>query len=133
MGGARAGAAECFREMISFEILQRLSVGPRYFVPARLRLNAHAWSKLRRGGRGMAAVKCTERSFASLRMTKLKVERAEGNALAGDVELASECGGGAAAERLFGRDAGDVGVVVVLRKMREHEVARLRVEAFLVG
>ena len=42
-------------------------------------------------------------------------------------------GAGAPAERFFGGDARDVGIVVVLGKMREDEKARAGVETFRIG
>jgi len=42
-------------------------------------------------------------------------------------------GAGAPAKRFFGRDARDVGIVVVLGEMRENDVARVRVKRFRIG
>ena len=42
-------------------------------------------------------------------------------------------GAGAPAERFFGRDARDVGIVVVLGEVREDDEARVRVERFRIG
>jgi hypothetical protein len=54
--------------------------------------------------------------------------------LRSEEELAAEGGvGGPAAEGFFGGEAGEIGIVVFLREMRENEISRARVKAIWVG
>src|SRR5580700_2932590 len=69
-----------------------------------------------------------------LRTRGLQTERGKRSVLRGDDELSAIRGcAGAPAERFFGGDARDVGIVVVRGEMRENHVACARVERFRVG
>jgi len=54
--------------------------------------------------------------------------------LRSDQQFAAEGGfAGTAAEGFFRADASDIGIVVIFRKMRQHQIARARVESFGIG
>src|SRR6266478_2778758 len=75
-----------------------------------------------------------DRGLAQAARPTLQVEGLEGDVLGGDEEVATEGAiGGAAVQGFFGGEAHEIGVVVFLRKMREDEIARAGVEAFVVG
>ena len=60
---------------------------------------------------------------------KLQFEGAEGNVLGGNMQRTCVCKlGRAARQRLFGCDLREVGRIILLRKMREHEVFCAAVE-----
>ena len=64
----------------------------------------------------------------------LQLEGAEGNALGGDVQRPRErkvCWAGG--EGLFGGDLRQIGSIVLLGEMREHEMPRAAVENFGIG
>src|SRR5579863_9369384 len=76
----------------------------------------------------------SSKSFQNERNEDLQIKSGKRRALHGYDELAEKRGSAAPpAERLFGRDARDVRVVVVLGKMREDDVSRVRVKSFRVG
>lgn len=61
----------------------------------------------------------------------LQLEGLEGPILRSDQQLAVEGGfGSAAVERLFCGKEGEVRIVVLLREMREHQIARMSVKTF---
>jgi len=64
----------------------------------------------------------------------LQLERLEGPILRSDQQLAVEGGfGGAAVERLFRGKESEVRIVILLREMREHQIARAGVKPFRVS
>lgn len=65
---------------------------------------------------------------------ELKLERLKGNGLRGEKKFARESGfGGTAAESLFRREKGEIGVVVFLRHVSEDEIAGVTIEAVGIG
>ena len=64
----------------------------------------------------------------------LELQRFEWDVLGGDEEFAGEGAiSGAAAEGFFGGEASDVGIIVLLGKMCEDEIAGAGIEAFGIG
>ena len=64
----------------------------------------------------------------------LQLQGFERDVLGGNEEFADEGGfGGAAAKGFFGGDAHEIGVVVFLRNVREHEITDAGIEALGIG
>src|SRR5258708_13526271 len=75
-----------------------------------------------------------DQGFLQAARPTLQFEGLEGLVLRGGEKLATEDTlGGAAVQGFFGGEAREMGVVVFLGKMREDEIARAGVEAFVVG
>ena len=74
----------------------------------------------------------TQHNRSSIRA--LELERLEGPVLRSDQQLAVKGAfRGAAVERFFGGKTREVRIVIFLRKMREHQIARAAVKTFRIG
>ena len=67
-------------------------------------------------------------------MKNLEFKRLEGSVLGGNHQFAAKRAfGGPAVKSFFGGEARKIWIIIFLRKMREHEIARAGVEAFRIA